>query len=211
VSLYGDDLSFLQAHLPAVFVSDSSFTAFYPWYHQPADTPDKLDTDALEAMGRSVVGVVSALQETPRGPDSEADWFAAHGWIVTSPQLKAAAAVLLVVALLPGVSRGGLTLAARGGFVALVAWLAWRHPVPTLWVFTLPVVVALWRPRWWTGLVALAPGLALAILGVAAWRRGFVEGLWLEPWELGFVVAALGLVWVAPRARRPRGRRRSRV
>ena len=51
ISLYGDDLSFLQAGLPALFVSDSSFTAYYPWYHQPGDTADKLDASSLARMG----------------------------------------------------------------------------------------------------------------------------------------------------------------
>ena len=51
VRLYGDDLSFLQAGLPATFTSDSTFTRFYPWYHEPTDTPDKLDAAALDADG----------------------------------------------------------------------------------------------------------------------------------------------------------------
>ena len=70
--LYGDDLSFLQAGLPAVFTSDSSFTRFYPWYHQPDDTADKLDAAALARMGTAVVGGVEALAALPLSRDASA-------------------------------------------------------------------------------------------------------------------------------------------
>jgi len=77
VRLYGDDLSFVQAGLPAAFVSDSSFTAFYPWYHQATDTPDKLDAGALGRMGASVLAAVSALERMPRSSGADPAWFAA--------------------------------------------------------------------------------------------------------------------------------------
>jgi len=51
VKYYGDDLSFVEAGLPALFLSDSSFSAFYPWYHQPTDTPDRIEASALAQMG----------------------------------------------------------------------------------------------------------------------------------------------------------------
>ena len=37
---------------PAIFASDSSFTAFYPWYHQAGDTAERLDAAALAPHGR---------------------------------------------------------------------------------------------------------------------------------------------------------------
>ena len=87
VRLYGDDLSFLQAGHPALFASDSSFSAFYPDYHKPSDTADKLDAAALERMGRGVLGVVRALERVPRGPAEEPHWFAAFGRVVGWPWL----------------------------------------------------------------------------------------------------------------------------
>ena len=62
VRLYADDLSFLQAGHAALFSSDSSFSAFYPDYHKPSDTADKLDAAALERIGRAVLGVVRAAR-----------------------------------------------------------------------------------------------------------------------------------------------------
>src|SRR5262245_180915 len=63
--LYGDDLSFLQAGVPAVMVSDSSFTAFYAWYHRPGDTADKIDAASLARMGEAVLGVMRTLDRVP--------------------------------------------------------------------------------------------------------------------------------------------------
>src|SRR5262249_31047870 len=77
VRLYGDDLSFLQAGVPAVFASDSSFSGFYPWYHQAADTPDRLDAGALARMGDAARGAVDAIARLPLQRDPDPDWFAA--------------------------------------------------------------------------------------------------------------------------------------
>src|SRR4029453_17301448 len=87
VRLYGDDLSFLQEGLPATFTSDSTFTRFYPWYHQPTDTSDKLDAAALARMGTAVVGGVQALLALPVSREPERDWFAAFGWVARAPAL----------------------------------------------------------------------------------------------------------------------------
>ncbi|HXY41931.1 MAG TPA: M20/M25/M40 family metallo-hydrolase, partial [Vicinamibacteria bacterium] len=77
VRLYGDDLSFLQAGRPALFASDSSFSAFYPDYHRATDTAERLDAAALSRMGRGVLGVARALDTVPRGPAEQPQWFAA--------------------------------------------------------------------------------------------------------------------------------------
>jgi ketopantoate reductase len=82
VRLYGDDLSFLQSGHPALFASDSSFSAFYPDYHEPSDTADKLDAAALSRMGRSALGVVRALERLPRGEAEAPHWFSAFGRVI---------------------------------------------------------------------------------------------------------------------------------
>jgi hypothetical protein len=189
--LYGDDLSFLQAGHPALFASDSSFTAFYPDYHEPSDTADKLDAAALERMGRGVLGIVRALARTPRGPADDAHWFAAFGRVAGAPWLLALGAASLVPGLLRGWRAGGPALGLRIAQALLAAVLLWRHPVPAVWLLVVPHLLLPWRRSWWTVLLGLAPALSLLGLGVAAWWRGVVSGVFLAPWEL--VVAALGL------------------
>jgi hypothetical protein len=211
VRYYGDDLSFVQAGLPALFLSDSSFTAFYPWYHQPTDTADRLDAPALARMGQAVLGIVDELLRVKRGPAEEPHWFAVLGRVAGWPVLVG----LALLSVIPGLAKAS---SVRGGVFGLRLFQAalfgvffWRHPVPALWVFLLPNVVGgLPRKR---GGVALAvlPLLALVVLGTVAARRGFVSGLWMEGWELAIAALAFALVWANPlRAATNRGRRTRR-
>lgn len=208
-NLYGDDLSFLQGRQAALFASDSSFTAFYPWYHRPADTADKLDGAALARMGQGVLEVVDALSRAPRGPAREPDWFAAFGLVLGSGTLWAIGLLSLVPLGLRARRASGIALPMAVGQGLLFVLLLWRHPVPALWVFLLPNLLGRGR-RLWVAALALLPVLALAGLGIAAWSRGFVRGVWLAPWEIA--VAAFGLACafaVGGAARRASARRGS--
>lgn len=197
---YGDDLSFLQAGLPAVFASDSSFAAFYPWYHQPTDTADKLDAASLARMGQAVRGAVEALVVAPRGPATEPTWFAAFGTVLGALPLAALALFSVLPGLAAARSAPGLALPARLAHAGAFGVLFWRHPIPALWVFLLPNLlprldVASAR-RWWAALLALAPALSLALLGLVAWRRAFIGGAFVSAWELALALSALALLLV---------------
>ncbi len=209
VGLDGDDLSFLQAPLPAVFVSDSSFSHYSPWYHQAGDTRDKLDPRALARLGRAALGALSELQDVARGPVEEPHWFAAFGQVWGAPVLY----VLGALSLLPGLVRlrrqgGGTALALRVVQALLFGLLTWRHPVPAVILFLLPnVLTGLWGARW--TLVALLPLLASIALGALAFQRDMVRGLWLAPWELAVGALALALLWLQPGSRGPAPRPRA--
>jgi hypothetical protein len=100
-------------------------------------------------------------------------------------------------------------LVARLLQLGLFGLLFWRHPVMALWVFLLPnILPPLGRARWATA-AALAPLVALLALGVAAWNRGMVSGVWLAPWEIAVAILALVLAFVRP-ARPKKKRKRSR-
>jgi hypothetical protein len=196
VRLYGDDLSFLQAGHPALLASDSSFSAFYPHYHEASDTADKLDAAALERMGRGVLGLVHALQRVPRGPAEEAHWFAAFGRVVGWPWLVGLGGVSLLPGLGRGARAGGLALAVRIVQAILTGVLLWRHPVPVLWILLVPLLLLPWLRSWWTALLALAPAATLLAIGVSAWWREAVNGVWLAPWEIALVLLALALAFL---------------
>ena len=191
VRLYGDDLSFLQAGHPALFASDSSFSAFYPDYHKPSDTADKLDAAALERMGRAVLGVVQALERVPRGPVEEPHWFVAYGRVIDGTWLLGLGAFSLLPGLWRGWRVGGLALGVRLVQAILASVLLWQRPVPALWLLLLPHLLLPWRRSWWSVLLALAPAVSLVAIGASAWWREAVNGVWLAPWEI--VVAALAL------------------
>jgi hypothetical protein len=196
VRLYGDDLSFLQAGHAALFASDSSFSAFYPDYHKASDTADKLEAAALERMGRGVLGIVHALERAPRGPAEEPQWFAAFGRVVGWPWLAGLGAASLLPGLWRGSRAGGLALGARVVQAILAGVLLWRHPVPALWLLLVPLLLLPWRRSWWTVLLALAPAGSLLAIGVSAWWREAVDGVWLAPWEIAVALLALALAFL---------------
>ena len=205
VRLYGDDLSFLQAGYPALFASDSSFSSFYPDYHQGTDVADRLDAAALERMGRGIAGIVRAVLRAPRGKAEEPHWFAAFGEVFTWPWLVGLGALSMLPALGLGLAAGRLVLGLRLVQAALFGLLLWRLPVPALWVLLVPnVILPWWRTRW-TVFLAAAPALALLGLGTAAWWRGAVNGVWLSAWEIVVMGLALAMAF-APAGRPPADR-----
>ena len=191
VQLYGDDLSFAQAGLPALMLSDSSFSAFYPEYHKPGDVAERLDAAALARMGQATLGVARAL-ERARGPAAEPAWFAGLGHVVGWPWLLGLGALSLLPGLRAGFAAGTGSLLLRALQAAAFAVLLWTDPVVALWVFLLPHLLLPFTRRWWALLLAAAPLVALIALGLAAWWREAVSGVWLAPWQL--VVAALAFV-----------------
>ena len=193
VDLYGDDLSFLQAGLPALFVSDSSFSAYYPWYHSASDTADKLDPDSLGRIGTGVVAIVRDLEAAPRGPATEPHWFGAFGFVFGPVALFAVAVLSVLPGLRLGMRQGASALGARLVSTATFGYLFFQHPVPALFAFLLPNLAPLVPRRRYVVALALLPVAALAGLGVVAWQRGYVHGLWLSSWEVVAAVVALGL------------------
>jgi len=217
VRLYADDLSFLQAGHSALFTSDSSFFAFYPDYHKPSDTADKLDAGALERQGQSALGVVRALERVPRGSPHEPHWFAAFGYVLGLPALLALGALSFVPGLLRCRRAGGVAVVVRVVQALVAALLLWRQPVPALYVLLVPLLLLPLARTWWSVLLSLLPTLALAGLGASAWYRGVVGGLWLAPWELVLLVLALGLAFFGlggrgsgSRSRKPKAPRTGR-
>jgi hypothetical protein len=205
IGFYGDDLALLQAGVPAVFASDSSFTAFYPWYHQPGDTADHLDAASLARMGEAVAGAVGAAARLPARQGPDPDWFAIFGRVAPRWMLLLAGLIGLAPGLARAWSLGGVTLAARLAQAALFAPLVWDNPVPALWVLLAPVLAGGLARRRLVLALALLPALALLALGSAAWARGFVHGTWIPAWQLGAAVGVL-LLAAVPMARPGAGR-----
>jgi hypothetical protein len=209
VRLYADDLSFLQAGLPALFVSDSSFTRFYPHYHRPTDTADQLDPAALQRMGRGVLGIAAALQTAPLSRAPEPSWYAVFGLVLGLPALL----VLGAVAVAPGIAQA---FGGRGGAralslaqAALFGLLLWRDPVPWLFCLGLPLLMVPFVSGRWA-FASLAPLVALLVLGGAAALRAagpggaIVTGVWPPTWELLVGAAVLASLWLnRPRAAGP--------
>jgi hypothetical protein len=113
--------------------------------------------------------------------------------------------------LLPGLGRasrvGGLALGLRVVQALLAGVLLWRHPVPALWILLVPLLVLPWRRSWWAVVLALAPAVGLVAIGVAAWWRGAVNGVWLAPWEIAVAFLTLALAFLGLGGPRGAGRK----
>jgi aminopeptidase YwaD len=214
VQYYGDDVSFLQRGVPAILASDSSFSAFYPWYHTAQDTVDKLDAGALGRMGAAILGAARAL-ETAVPEEPETEWFGAFGHVVERKAILAAGVVSLLPLLWAARGAGGFWLGLRALHAAAFGVVLWRQPVVAVWCFALSHLLAPLGARPGVRVAALAPLLALLGLVGAAHAKGMAGGTWLAAWELGLgvFVALAALVPVKPAAPAPRksgkaGRRR---
>jgi hypothetical protein len=208
VRLYGDDLSFLQAGIPALMVSDSSFSGFYPHYHEPTDTAERLDAGALARTGAAVLGAARALDRFPGRGSDQPTWFFAAGRVVGPLPLLALGALSVLPGLRAGFATGGPGLGARLLQIALFGVLLWRHPVPALFALVLPNAFLPMGRRRIGVVVALLPLATLVTLGAAAWWRGVVSGVWLAPWELAVLLGALVLAFLRPPGGKSSRRRR---
>lgn len=204
--LYGDDLSFIQAGLPALFVSDSSFSRFYPWYHQSSDTAEKLDSASLGSMGTGVLAILRDLEDAPPNSPSEPNWFSAFGRVFGPVALFAIAAASMLPGLRLGYRLGWKAFAVRLAGAAAFGYVFLRHPVPMLFLFLLPNLLPLVPRRAWTLALAALPAVAVLGLGGVAWYRDFVHGVWLSQLDIGVAFAAFGLAFVSSGGGRPAGR-----
>lgn len=63
---FSDHWSYWRRGWDAVMVTDTAFNR-YPHYHEPTDTPEKIDYERLSAATRGVLAVVEDLASPPRG------------------------------------------------------------------------------------------------------------------------------------------------
>lgn len=69
-----DDVFFAREGVPALFLSRSSLSRFYPHYHKPSDTPSQLSAGALQSSGRILESAILALDDAPPSRDGARDY-----------------------------------------------------------------------------------------------------------------------------------------
>jgi aminopeptidase S len=174
---HSDDRPFMLAGVPAVYLASFSFTNFYPHYHAPTDTLDRISREQIETTGRIAEAGVLALDALDPPPRSHPHYLFLGARRLTSSDM-------IVLALLAGLPiwtlvgrRGpspGVTFrigaAVVGAGFAVGAVTEMRELVLSLLV--LPVlflpVVALRSGRWVqiVGLVILVPAAGAAALAL---------------------------------------------
>jgi hypothetical protein len=172
-----DDVFFAKEGVPALFLSRSSLSHFYPHYHKESDTPDKLSAEALHSSGRILESSLLALDEAPPSRDDNREYFLARSLLY--PQRLLALAALGPLAACAGLAlwkrRADRALSIAAGFAALPCLsVALRFQPLVLLACWLPAAVlplVATAPKRWERLVAAGlgalPALLLAILYVA--------------------------------------------
>jgi hypothetical protein len=173
----------------SVLLADGDFTglntAFIDGaagYHTPQDTPDRLDTSTLQAMGDNALGLARALGDADLAPlaepgDSDATYFPVLTGLVMYPgtwvwpvAVGAAVAVLLLVGVLRRRGESGLGRTAGAAGLALLPLVLGPLAVRGLWsllVLVRPGYASMldpWRPGWYR-----LAAVALVALVVLAW------------------------------------------
>jgi hypothetical protein len=187
----GDDRPFLEAGLPALRLSAAA-EAREP---AAADTAERLDAAALGSAGRLLLGAAAVLQNSPRPPVADSDWFLGLGQLVGRNTLLLAGAASVLPGLLGAFRAGGAALALRGLQAVVFGLLLYRHPVVATWCF-LPANLLIAFTRHRAALFVSALPLLL-LVGLAAWlgARNALLGVHLAVFDLvlGGLAAALAL------------------
>jgi len=189
-----DDGPFLERRVPALFVSDYSFSRPYPHYHRPTDTAARLDVAGLTRAGRALAATVAALDAAPVLPPwDERAYVALGSRVLAGPWLLfglLTAGLPLLASLVLGRSPRRSSVLALVGYAAA----AWAAPVPTACALALPAWAAgclgalPWRVGRWLLLSSWLPGIwcfAVLFWAMAVYQAampivaapGFVVGL----------------------------------
>ena len=187
-----DDVFFAKEGVPALFLSRSSLSHFYPHYHKESDTPDKLSAEALHSSGRILESALLALDDAPPSRDDGRDYLLVRSMLFPQRLLALAALGPMVACAVLAIwkRRVDRALSIAAGFAALPCLsVALRFQPLVLLACWLPAAVlplVAMAPKRWERLAAAGlgalPALLLAILYTAGAtmfgvRMGWADGL----------------------------------
>ena len=117
VPFASDDGPFLEVGIPAIFLSNSSFIQFFPFYHGPADTMEQVGEDALRQCGKTVIAATEALDTLEDRPEPGSDvYLILGGFVFTDWILRG----LTLLAMVPAILAAPSTRVDRSCTVALL-------------------------------------------------------------------------------------------
>ncbi|NUN48413.1 MAG: M20/M25/M40 family metallo-hydrolase [Candidatus Brocadiae bacterium] len=169
-----DDVYFLREGVPSLFLSRSSLSRFYPHYHKPTDTPDRLSPAALHSSGRILESALLALDARDDWRDGPTDYLLWHSSLLTQRHLAGISiSAALPLAVLALVFRPRCRRLAFGAALAALPLISCSLRFQPLALFVALPHAALWpliastRPRWarfaLSTLATLPTVLALAL------------------------------------------------
>ena len=204
VPFFGDDISFEFSGIPAVMFTDSSFSKFYPQYHQPGDKPENLSEKRLSDMTRLILTILNHAKEKDFGEriDSKDQqeyltigpiflshnvmrffYFFSLGILIWHLIRKYGYQTLTVIVLVEV-----LLLANLFNHYATFAFAIFGT---SLWIYLL--LEWLNVKSKWRNVIIFAPQFAITAFVLAAWQQHFVYGTYITPLDCIFLLAAISL------------------
>ena len=133
VPFASDDGPFLEAGIPAVFLSNSSFLGFFPHYHKGGDTMEEVGEEALRECGRTLVAAVGLLDALPQRPPAGGEgYLLLGGFLLREVALQGLMILALAPVLLTFLRRGSALDRLEGAGLLLLGAIVVIPPVDPL-------------------------------------------------------------------------------
>jgi aminopeptidase YwaD len=204
VRFYGDDVSFQFSGIPAVMFTDSSFSKFYPQYHQPGDKPENLNEKRLADMTRLILTILKRAKQEDFGEriDSkdQQEYLTLGSLLVTHNVMRVLYFLslgILIWHLIRNYGYQTLTIVVLVEVLLLTnlfnhyATFAFGVFGTSIWIYLLLEWLNV-RARWRIAIIFI-PQFALAAFALAAWQQRFIYGTYITGVDFIFLAFALAL------------------
>jgi Peptidase family M28 len=204
VSYYGDDVSFQFSGIPAVMFTDSSFSKFYPHYHQPADKPGNVNEQRLADMTRVIIDVIQKARAEDFGEridtKNQQEYLTIGSIFLTHNLMRFFYFVTLAIFIWHLIRKycyQTLTIIVLIEVLLLTnlfnhyATFAFAVFGTSIWIY----LFLEWfnvRGRWRNAVIFI-PQFAVAAFALAAWQQHFLYGTYITSIDFVFLSAAITL------------------
>jgi hypothetical protein len=204
VRFYGDDISFQLSGIPAVMFTDSSFSAFYPDYHQPGDVPQNLSEGRLAQMTRLIVTIVHRTKAEDFGKrvdtKSQQEYLTLGPIFLSHDVMRFLYFATLAILMWHLIKRYG-----KNKFVVILLFEAlfltnlFNHYATfafvvfglSLWIYLIFEWIGF--RSWWRNVFIYLPHVAVAAFAIAAWQQHFLYGTYITRVDAIFLTATIVL------------------
>jgi hypothetical protein len=204
VRFYGDDISFQLSGIPAVMFTDSSFSAFYPEYHQPGDVPQNLSESRLAQMTRLIVTIIHRAKAEDFGKrvdtKSQQEYLTLGPIFLSHDVMRFLYFVTLAILMWHLIARYGknkfvvvllfetLFLTNLFNHYATFAFVVFGL---SLWIYLIFEWIGF--RSGWRNLFIYIPHVAIASFAIAAWQQHFLYGTYITRMDGVFLTATVVL------------------
>lgn len=204
VRFYGDDISFQFSGIPAVMFTDSSFSKFYPQYHQPGDKLENLNEKKLADMSRLILAIINRAKHEDFGEriDSkdQQEYLTIGSLFVTHNVMRIFYFFTLGILIWHLIRKYGYqTLTVIVLIEVLLITNLFNHYATfafvvfgtSLWIYLLLEWLSV-TARWRNAIIFI-PHFAVATFALAAWQQHFLYGTYITAVDLVFLFVAIAL------------------